>query len=321
MNPESRFLGAEPQVAHTSSLSGGRRVVFVHAHPDDETLATGATMAAAAASGDQVTLVTCTLGEEGEVVDESLSHLRQADDLALGRYRLGELTEAMAQLGVTDFVRLGGDHRFRDSGMQWAADGTATVGDTVREDSFWFADLQVAADELVAILRDRRPQVLVTYDDFGGYGHPDHVQAHRVAMYAVTLAAVPSYRRDLGPAWEVQRVLWSTMSRSAAREAMEALRAQGRDEDLRQVEDGQALDPDLPMLSEDQDLDVIVDGRDFVALKMAALKAYPSQIKADSPQWRLPPEVVESFMGREYYRFAGGVPLSSHPAQDIFEGL
>lgn len=298
----------------------GGRVLFVHAHPDDEALQTGATMAKYAAEGDQVTLVTCTLGEEGEIVDESLSYLADEDDLALGAYRRGELANAMAALGITDFVRLGGDHRFRDSGMKWAEDGTATVGDSTREDSFWAADLQVAADELVAIIRDRRPQVLVTYDDFGGYGHPDHVKAHRVAMYATQLAAVPSYRRDLGQPWEVQRVLWWTMSRSMVAESVDLLR-QGTEGELREVEDGFATNPDMPMLSDDVDIAVEIRAPEYAGAKMAALHAYPSQIRTDMSYMALPLEVSAPFWGRECYRFGGGVPLSEHPADDIFEGL
>ena len=104
----------------------------------------------------------------------------------------------MACLGVTDFVRLGGDHRFRDSGMAWADDGTATARDILREGIFWTTDLLAAANELVPLIRDRRPQVLVTYNEIGGYGHPDHIQAHRVAMYGVPArrdAALPARPR------------------------------------------------------------------------------------------------------------------------------
>ena len=86
--------------------------------------------------------------------------------------------------------------------------------DVLREGIFWTADLLEAANELVPVIRDRRPQVLVTYDEIGNYGHPDHIQAHRVAMYATQLAGVPSYRRDLGEPWTVARVFWSTMSKS-----------------------------------------------------------------------------------------------------------
>ena len=112
-----------------------------------------------------------------------LAHLAADQGDELGQHRLGELKAAMDILGVTDFVRLGGDGRFRDSGMAYDEKGTATARDVLRDGIFWTTDLLEAATELVPLIRDRRPQVLVTYNQFGGYGHPDHIQAHRVAMY------------------------------------------------------------------------------------------------------------------------------------------
>ena len=140
----------------------------------------------------QVTLVTCTLGEEGEVLLPELSHLASDQDDALGEHRRDELAAAMAELGVTDWRLLGGPGRFRDSGMI----GTPPND---RPDCFWRTDLLVAAAELVPVIREVRPQVVVTYDDFGGYGHPDHIQAHRVTHYAIALAASPTFRAGPRP--------------------------------------------------------------------------------------------------------------------------
>ena len=156
---------------------GGRRLLFVHAHPDDESIGTGATMAKYAAEGAQVTLVTCTLGELGEVIPPSLAHLAAEAEDRLGEYRIGELAAACAALGVTDHRFLGGPGRWRDSGMM----GTAGNEDPR---CFWQADLDEAADALLEVIREVRPQVLVTYDANGFYGHPDHIQAHRVAWRA-----------------------------------------------------------------------------------------------------------------------------------------
>lgn len=295
-----------------------RRLLLVHAHPDDEALGTGVTMARYAAEGAAVTLVTCTLGEEGEIVADDLAHLAQQGDQALGAHRLGELSEAMALLGVTDFVRLGGDHRFRDSGMAWAPDGTATVADATRQDSFHAADLLVAANELVAVIRQRRPQVLVTYDEFGGYGHPDHVQAHRVATYAAALAAVPSHRPDLGAAWQVGRTLWTAMSRSRIARAVEVLSEQG----LADVVDGMPTDPDAPMLTPDEQISVEIEAPEHVRAKMAALLAHRSQIRSDEGFMALPEDLALEFWAREHYRFAGGTPLPTDGwADDLFVGL
>src|SRR3954471_20751813 len=172
-----------------------QRLMLVRAHPDDETIGQGATMASYVARGTQVTLVTCTLGEEGEVLgpdlprpaaaqeeglgpqpDTPAPHLApRPDDKedGLGRPRITELANAMKELGVTDHRFLGGAGRFRVSGMVWSEEGHATAGEDVKEGTFWRADLLEAADLLVEIIREVRPQVLVTYDQFGGYGHPD----------------------------------------------------------------------------------------------------------------------------------------------------
>ena len=208
-----------------------QRLLLVHAHPDDETIGQGATMAKYAAEGRGVTLVTCTAGEMGEILVPELAHLAADQDDGLGEHRRGEIDDAMAVLGVTDHRWLGGFQRYRDSGMKWHEDGHAVAADEVHENAFWHADLTEAADLLVEIVREVRPQVLVTYDPFGGYGHPDHIQAHRVAMYAAQLAAVPSYRRDLGEPWDIAKIYWGAMSESRMREGLRALRDSG-DTDL-----------------------------------------------------------------------------------------
>ncbi len=161
--------------------AGQRRLLLVHAHPDDESIGTGATMARYAAEGALVTLVTCTLGELGEIIPPSLAHLAAEKEDRLGPYRIGELDAACAALGVTDHRFLGGPGRWRDSGMM----GTAGNADPR---CFWRADLDEAARALLDVIAEVRPQVLVTYDANGFYGHPDHIQAHRVAWRACELA-------------------------------------------------------------------------------------------------------------------------------------
>jgi len=163
----------------------GRRLLLVHAHPDDESIGTGATMARYAAEGAQVTLVTCTLGELGEIIPPPLAHLAADKEDRLGEYRIGELAAACAELGVTDHRFLGGPGRWRDSGMM----GTEGNDDPR---CFWRADVDQAAGALLDVVSEVRPQVLVTYDANGFYGHPDHIQAHRVAWRACELAG-PSF--------------------------------------------------------------------------------------------------------------------------------
>jgi N-acetyl-1-D-myo-inositol-2-amino-2-deoxy-alpha-D-glucopyranoside deacetylase len=164
------------------NASDGRRLLLVHAHPDDESIATGATMAKYAAEGAGVTLVTCTLGDLGEIIPADLAHLAADRDDRLGEYRIGELDSACAALGVTDHRFLGGAGRWRDSGM---------IGTPGNEDPrcLWRADLDEAAAALLAVIDEVQPQVMVSYDHNGGYGHPDHIQAHRVTRRAFELAA------------------------------------------------------------------------------------------------------------------------------------
>src|SRR6478735_5416072 len=196
-------------------------------HPDDECINNGATMARYVDDGVGVTLVTCTAGEMGEVLVPELSYLAYEEKGGLGEHRRGELDEAMKVIGVTDHRFLGGFGRFHDSGMAWHEEGHAIPAEEIPDNAFWNADLTEAADELVTVIREVRPQVLVTYDQFGGYGHPDHIQAHRVAMYAAQLAAVPSYRRDLGDAHDIAKIYWGAMSASRMREGLRRLREAG----------------------------------------------------------------------------------------------
>ncbi len=155
--------------------------MLVHAHPDDESIGTGATMAKYAAEGTGVTLVTCTLGELGEIIPPELAHLAWDRDKGLGQYRIGELAAACDALGVRDHRFLGGPGHWRDSGMM----GTPSND---WDGAFWRADVDEAAGVLLEIIKDVRPHVLVTYDSNGFYGHPDHIQAHRVAWRAFEMS-------------------------------------------------------------------------------------------------------------------------------------
>ena len=131
-----------------------QRLLLVHAHPDDESIGQGATMAKYAAEGRGVTLVTCTAGEMGEILVPDLEHLAADQEDKLGEHRRGEIADALRELGVTDHRWLGGFQTYRDSGMKWHEDGHAVAADDVHANAFWHADLTEAADHLVAILRD-----------------------------------------------------------------------------------------------------------------------------------------------------------------------
>ena len=295
--------------------------MLVHAHPDDETIGNGATMAKYVSEGAAVCLVTCTLGEEGEVLVQDLAHLGAEANDELGAHRLGELKVAMDILGVTDFIRLGGDGRFRDSGMAYDDKGMAIARDVLRGGIFWTTDLLEAADELVPVIRNRRPQVLITYNQFGGYGHPDHIQAHRVAMYGVLLAGVPSYRPDLGEPWKVQRTLWNTMSKTRMAAGIRALREAGDTETFK------GFDPEggglLPMISNDEDIAAVIDGTQWTKQKMDALRAHETQVTPDGPFFSGAKVLGDSMWSHEHYRFVDGIPFpdSENWADDLFAGL
>ncbi len=296
-------------------------MLLVHAHPDDETIGQGATMAAYAARGTQVTLVTCTLGEEGEVLVPELTHLASDKDDLLGEHRITELANAMKELGVTDHRFLGGAGRYRDSGMVWAPEGHAAVGEELKEGIFWSADLLEAATLLVEIIREVRPQVLVTYDEFGGYGHPDHIQAHRVATYAASLAAVPSFHPELGESWDIAKIYWGAMSANRMREGLRRLRDAG---DTTTFE---GMDPDGPLppfMVPDEYLGAVVDGSEFVEAKMAAMRAHATQIELDGPFFALSNNLGNEVWGTEFFRLAKGTqgPTNEEGLEtDLFAGL
>ncbi|MEH0826903.1 MULTISPECIES: N-acetyl-1-D-myo-inositol-2-amino-2-deoxy-alpha-D-glucopyranoside deacetylase [unclassified Micromonospora] len=263
-----------------------RRLLLVHAHPDDESIGTGATMAHYAATGAHVTLVTCTLGEEGEIHVPPLAQLCAAEADQLGGYRIGELAAACAALGVTDHRFLGGAGRYRDSGM---------MGLTTNEHprAFWQADLDVAAGYLVEVIREVRPQVLVTYDPDGFYGHPDHIQAHRVAMRAVELAAA----EGIAPA----KVYWTAMPRSVLDAGLETF-TESSDNPFAGIESAD----DLPFGTPDAEIAARIDGTDQHAAKEAAMRAHATQIPANSWLYSIAGNFGGEFMGVEYFTLAVG---------------
>jgi N-acetyl-1-D-myo-inositol-2-amino-2-deoxy-alpha-D-glucopyranoside deacetylase len=276
--------------------TAARRLLFVHAHPDDESITTGATMAHYVADGVQVTLLTCTLGEEGEILVPDLVELAADRGDQLGGYRIGELAEAMQHLGVTDHRFLGGAGRFRDSGMM-----DTPANDRPR--AFWRAakdpdvfDAAVAA--AVGVVREVRPHVVVTYDDNGDYGHPDHIMAHRVATAAVERAADPGFGD--GPAWTVQKLYWTAIPTSVLRQGFELLKDQGS------TFFGVADVEDLPFGVEDDEVSTVVDASRFGGAKLAALAAHRTQIAVDAPFFALSNMIGREVLGTEYFRLAQG---------------
>ncbi|MET9950962.1 N-acetyl-1-D-myo-inositol-2-amino-2-deoxy-alpha-D-glucopyranoside deacetylase [Streptomyces sp. NPDC006339] len=300
-----------------------RRLLLVHAHPDDESINNGVTMARYAAEGALVTLVTCTLGEEGEVIPPELAHLAPDREDRLGDHRVGELAAAMEELGVTDHRFLGGPGRFRDSGMMG-------VEQNRREGAFWNTDVDTAAPHLVAVIRETRPQVLVTYDPDGGYGHPDHIQAHRVAMRAAELAADPAYRPDLGPAHTIAKIYWNRVPRSVAEAGFARLRAEGsvfpadaEIGDVPGVVDDSRVTAEIAGEDAPADTDAEGDRPSYAARKAAAMRAHVTQVAVDGPFFALSNNLGQPLFTTEYYELVQGTPgaPTGERETDLFAGV
>jgi N-acetyl-1-D-myo-inositol-2-amino-2-deoxy-alpha-D-glucopyranoside deacetylase len=286
-------------------VSAAKRLLLVHAHPDDETINNGVTMAKYAALGAQVTLVTCTRGEEGEVLVNELANLASDKDDKLGEHREMELKDAMDELGIKDFRFLGApSKKWRDSGMM----GTPAND---RDDVFWQADLDEASIELVKIILEIKPQVLITYDEFGGYGHPDHIKAHRVAMRAAELAAAQG--------WQVSKIYWNTMPRSVIQMGIEKMKEVGSD-----FFGAESAD-DLPFAKPDELVSTVVNAPEYVPAKLAAMKAHATQISVDGPFFALSNNLGLSVWGDEYYTLVKGeksAPFDANGRElDIFAGI
>jgi N-acetyl-1-D-myo-inositol-2-amino-2-deoxy-alpha-D-glucopyranoside deacetylase len=291
-----------------------RRLLLVHAHPDDESIVSGATMAYYVAQGVQVTLLTCTLGEEGEILVPEYAQLEAAQADQLGGLRINELASAMRELGVTDHRWLGGAGRFRDSGM---IDTPANK----HPRAFWRAasepamfDAAVAA--AVEVVRDVRPHVIVTYAERGDYGHPDHIMAHRVAMAAFDQAADAGY--GAGEPWQVAKLYWIAQPKSMLQKAFDAL------QDADTVFGAASVD-DLPFGIDDALVTTKIDATGYGAQKLAALAAHRTQIAVDGPFFALSNMLGREVLAVEYYRLAKGElgPDRDSDGQetDLFSGV
>lgn len=247
--------------------------VFFHAHPDDEAIATGGTMAKMASEGHRVILVTATRGELGEVPPGMLEDGEELADL-----RKLELDRACKALGVSRMEFLG----YRDSGML----GEETNKDPV---SFWQADLEEASRRLASILEEEHAEVLTTYDEHGGYGHPDHIQVHRVGVRAAEIAGTP-------------RVFLATMNRDRVRELMDNAAELG-------VEPPDQDGMDFDTFGEPAArITTAVDVSGFLDSKKLAMQAHESQISESSFFLSMPDEAFAAIWGTEWFIRLGTTP-------------
>jgi N-acetyl-1-D-myo-inositol-2-amino-2-deoxy-alpha-D-glucopyranoside deacetylase len=250
-----------------------RSLLLVHAHPDDESIGTGASMARYAAEGARVALVTCTLGELGEIIPPALRHLLPDE---LGEYRIGELARACEALGVSDHRFLGGAGRWRDSGMMGLPDN-----DDPR--CFWRADVDEAAAALAEIITEVAADVVVTYDANGFYGHPDHIQAHRVARRAHQMTG------------ETAKFYATALPRSVLAEAVK-LPADSWFERA----------ADLSVGVPDDQVTTVIDATKYLDAKLAAMAAHETQITMDGEFFALSNGLGLRALGTEYYTLLAG---------------
>jgi N-acetyl-1-D-myo-inositol-2-amino-2-deoxy-alpha-D-glucopyranoside deacetylase len=246
-------------------------------------------MARYAAAGVEVTLLTCTLGEEGEILVPELAGLAAGAADQLGGYRIGELRAALHALGVTDQHFLGGAGRYRDSGM-----AATPANDHPR--ALWWADkdgaqFEAAVQAAAEVVRTVRPHVVVTYDPHGGYGHPDHIMAHRIAMAAVQQLATSG-------TWQVSKFYWIAMPRSVLEAETAAARAASTP--FQPPDAGQ-----LPAV-DDALVTTAVDVSEFVAAKAAALAAHRTQVAVHGRYYALTNMIGRQIADVEYFRLAMG---------------
>lgn len=269
-------------------------LVCFHAHPDDECIQTGGTMAQAAAEGHRVVLVVATRGEHGEVVPDVLD-----EGEALWQRRIAETFDAARVLGASRVEFLG----YVDSGM---------MGDAANDSpySFWSADVDSAARRLAAILAEESADVLTVYDHHGGYGHPDHIQVHRVGLRAAEMAGTGV-------------VLQATMNRDLVRAAVEQQAQEARSvvEAAREVADGDvvpSMQPEIPTVPDDfgepeANITHAIDVTARLDAKRAAMVAHASQISADSWFLSLDDDQFALAFGTEWFVRVGRPRIDDAP--------
>ncbi|ALR11057.1 N-acetyl-1-D-myo-inositol-2-amino-2-deoxy-alpha-D-glucopyranoside deacetylase [Mycobacteroides saopaulense] len=274
-----------------------RRLMLVHAHPDDESLTTGGTIARYAAEGADVRVVTCTLGEEGEVIGERWAQLARDHADQLGGYRIAELSSALGHLGVDGPTYLGGAGHWRDSGMA----GT----EPLHPRAFAGAELDDAVAALVALIDEHRPHVVVTYDPFGGYGHPDHIQAHTVTTAAVEKAT-----------WQVAKLYWTVIATSALEAGLAS---------MTQLPPGcQPAPLDLIPTFADEKISAAVDVSAYRDAKVAALRAHATQltVSEDGTSMALSNLIALPIADTEHFVLVRGEPgVDTGWESDLFAGV
>ncbi|MBI2863239.1 MAG: PIG-L family deacetylase [Chloroflexi bacterium] len=268
-------------------MSEQRTILAVFAHPDDEALGVGATLARYAAEGARVALVCATRGEVGEISDPAL-----ATPETLGAVREQELRCSCQALGIGEPLFLG----YRDSGM-------AGTDENRHPAAFVNADFEEVVGKVVRVIRELRPQVMVTFDRSGGYGHPDHVRAHEVATDAFHAAGDParfldSLQDGLQP-YSPQHLYYTAIPRGFFKNMLTHLKDMG-------VDAGPMGQIDLDRVgTADEEITVAIESGEYVQNKLRAFACHCTQLSPESVFSRLPEGVRMGFMAREHFVEAG----------------
>lgn len=279
------------------------RFLTVHAHPDDETISVGGTLAILADRGVTTSVVCCTDGKLATIFGKDMPE--DTTRPRLTEIRQAELRKAGAILGVGEVNFLG----YGDSGMA----GAESNND---KDAFWQADLDEVTGRLVAHIRRFRPHVIVTYDGWGGYGHPDHIQTHRATALAVEAAQLRRLYPDSGEPWRVAKLYYTAFPESVIRQAME------------KASTVEALAPfaevaaaGMEMAVPDEWVTTVVDVREGVGRIRDALRAHHSQMAEDFPFLAMPEDVHRDLFGKEHFRLVTSTVPVNLPETDLFAGI
>jgi N-acetyl-1-D-myo-inositol-2-amino-2-deoxy-alpha-D-glucopyranoside deacetylase len=282
-------------------------VMLVHAHPDDECLSTGGILARYSAEGIRTVLIIATGGEEGEIVAPELN--TPENKARLSTIRDAELARSVEVLAVSDLIRLG----YRDSGME----GTEANNHPA---SFHQADKTEATRRIVELVRRYKPQVLVTYDERGGYGHPDHIACHLATVAAFEAAGDPAQFPDAGKAWTPLKLYYTAFPRQAVYTAWTIMRDRGMKTPL----DDPEFDASR-FTVEDTTITTTVPVHAYLMQKRAAIDAHVTQISKESPFLAMPEDIAIELFGVEHFvRVASRIPLDLAEGQrenDLFAGL
>ena len=273
-------------------------LMAVHAHPDDEAIGTGGVLARYADEGLRTVLVTCTGGEVGEISDTTL-----ATPETLAEVRRKELERACAILRVGRLHLLG----YRDSGMMGTPDNAHPA-------SFYQASLEEATARLVSLVRRERPQVLVTYDERGFYGHPDHIRANQITVAAFDAAGDPARWPEAGVPWRPEKLYYTAVARSAIRNLGRVLNEAGIEAPF-----GDGREPEIGIA--DELITTQVDVSAQVERKRQALMAHATQMGPEVFFAKMPPAVFYRIFGRESFQLVRGRSGASGMEDDLFAGL